>query len=152
MSLIQHTETLPGSTEDLFDLTQDYARRAAWDPFPESYEFHDGASYARMGVQLTVRARNGYRMKVKYVSFNRPHAAAIEMVAGPWFIERFAGAWSFVPEAKGCTRVNFKYNIVAGPGAVGWLLQPLIDWSFTRHTKKRLRGLKAYVERTEFRA
>lgn len=56
MSLIQHTETLPVSAETLFDLTQDYTRRSDWDPFPESYEFHDRASHAKVVVHLTVHA------------------------------------------------------------------------------------------------
>ena len=147
MSLIQHTESLPAPAPLLFDLTQDYARRAEWDPFPESYEFHGGATHPQIGVHLTVRARNGFCMRVQYVSFDRPHAAAIKMVKGPWFIRRFAGTWHFSPEPDEWTRVTFKYNVVAGPGIVGRFLQPLIDWSFSRHTTQRLRALKCYVER-----
>lgn len=147
MSLIEHAESLPAGAQVLFDLTQDYARRTEWDPFPESYEFHEGATHAQLGVHLTVRARNGFRMRVKYVSFDRPRVAAIKMVTGPWFIRSFAGTWHFSPEADESTRVTFKYNVIAGLGIVGKRLQPFIDRSFSRHTKQRLSSLKSYVER-----
>ena len=147
MSLIEHAESIPASAQVLFDLTQDYSRRTEWDPFPESYDFHDGATHAEVGVHVTVHARNGFRMRVKYVSFDRPRIAAIKMVTGPWFIRSFAGSWHFSPQPDESTRVTFKYNIVAGPGIAGKLLQPLIDRSFSRHTKQRLSALKSYVER-----
>src|SRR5213596_2806322 len=147
MSLIEHAESLPASAQVLFDLTQDYTRRTEWDPFPESYDFHDGATHAEVGVHVTVHARNGFQMRVKYVSFDRPCIAAIKMVTGPWFIRSFAGIWHFSPQPDESTRVTFKYNIVAGPGIAGKLLQPLIDRSFSRHTKQRLGALKSYVER-----
>ena len=147
MSLIQHAELFPAPAHVLFDLTQDYALRAEWDPFPESYEFHEGATHPQIGVHLTVRARNGFRMRVEYVAFDRPRAAAIKMVTGPWFIRRFAGTWHFSAAAGEATLVTFKYNVVAGPGPIGWLLQPFIDWSFSRHTKERLRALKSHVQR-----
>src|SRR6266540_2824299 len=76
MSLIEHSESLPASAQVLFDLTQDYTRRTEWDPFPERYDFHDGATHAEVGVHVTVHARNGFRMRVKYVSFDRPRIAA----------------------------------------------------------------------------
>jgi ribosome-associated toxin RatA of RatAB toxin-antitoxin module len=97
-------------------------------------------------VEITVRARNGYRMRVKYVSYVRPRAAAIEMVSGPWFIRRFAGTWSFVAASENSTRVTFKYNVVAGPKWLAPLLQPLLNMSFSRHARRRLLALKAYVE------
>ena len=146
MAIIEHSETLPGTPEVLFDITQDYSMRTAWDPFPESYEFHNGAKQAAKGVHLTVRAKNGHRMRVEYVSFNRPRTAAIHMISGPWFIRRFAGTWQFVAESNQTTRVSFKYNIVAGPGVLGRLLQPLLNLSFSRHAKQRLLALKSFVE------
>ena len=148
MSLIQHFEIIRGSTVDLFDLTQDYARRLEWDPFPDRYEFHDGAARPDVGVELSVQARNGYSMRVRYVSFNRPHAAAIEMVSGPWFIARFAGAWNFSAIADGLTRVTFKYNVAASPSSLGLIVQPILNWSMARHTKRRLLGLKVYSEQS----
>lgn len=146
MSLIQCSIVILGRTEDLFALTQDYGRRLAWDPFPESYRFHDGLKAAEAGAVLTVNARNGYSMTVRYVSFSRPRAAAIEMVSGPWFIGRFAGTWHFAPVDAEQTRVTFKYNVVAAPRILRWLIQPLLNRAFNSHANARLQALKAYVE------
>jgi hypothetical protein len=144
MSLIEHSSTVNGSLEAVFDLTQDYSLRAKWDPFPESYEFEGDATQLAPGVCLTVYAKNGFRMKVRYISYQRPRAAAIEMVSGPWFIERFAGTWLFATTSHRETRVTFKYNVVAGPSVIGQFLQPLVNWSFSRHARARLQALSHY--------
>lgn len=148
MSVIAYSDTVIGSPEELFGFTQDYSRRPAWDPFPDSYQFHNGAAAPAPGAELTVRARNGYSMRVKYVSYVRARAAAIEMLSGPWFIHRFAGTWSFAAESVTATKVTFKYNVVAGPKWLSPVLQPLLNLSFSRHVRRRVVALKAYAERT----
>lgn len=145
MPVVSREEVLPGTPEELFDLTQNYSLRAAWDPFPESYEFHNMAGPA-LGCEVTVRAKNGFRMRVRYVAFDRPSAAAIEMVTGPWFFRRFAGTWRFLPESPGKTRVVFKYNVLARPGLLAPLLNAILARSFARHARARLLSLKACVE------
>lgn len=145
MSVIEHSETLPGSAEALFDLTQDYAVRLRWDPFPQSYRFLAPATGPEVGAVVVVRAHNGQSMTVRYVSYNRPRAAAIDMVDGPWFIAAFAGAWSFKRVSEQETRVSFKYRVVARPRALAWLIQPLLNRSFLRHARRRLGALRAYV-------
>lgn len=124
MSVIEHSETLPGSAEALFDLTQDYSVRLRWDPFPQSYRFLAPATGPEVGAVVIVRARNGRAMTVRYVSYNRPRAAAIDMVDGPWFISAFAGAWSFKRVSERETRVSFKYRVVARPPACAGLADP----------------------------
>lgn len=145
MKVIQHSEVLPGSPEALFDLSQDYSVRLRWDPFPDSYRFLPPFVGPEPGAILVVRARNGQSMTVRYVSYNRPRAAAFDMVSGPWFISKCTGAWSFKALPGGMTRVSFKYRIVAGPRPLAWLIQPLLSRSFLRHARKRLAALHAYV-------
>lgn len=145
MSVIEHSRTLPGSPEALFDLTQDYSVRLRWDPFPHSYRFLAPATGPEPGALVVVRARNGQSMTVRYVGYNRPGAAAIDMVEGPWYISAFAGAWSFKRVSEQETRVTFKYRVVAGPRALAWLIQPLLNRSFLGHARRRLGALHAYV-------
>jgi ribosome-associated toxin RatA of RatAB toxin-antitoxin module len=145
MTTVTHEEIICSTPEALFDLTQNYARRLAWDPFPESYEFHD-TNEPTLGAELTVKAKNGFRMRVKYVSFNRPRVAAIEMVKGPWFFKRFAGAWQFLPESPSTSRVSFKYSVEGHPPALAPLLNRLLARSFEKHAKQRLLALKRFVE------
>ena len=145
MTMVAYEEVIPGTPEALFDLTQNYAKRLAWDPFPECYEFH-GTNEPSVGAELTVKAKNGFSMRVKYVSFNRPRVAAIEMVRGPWFFKRFAGAWQFLPESASASRVSFKYSVEARPSVLAPLVNRLLARSFGEHARQRLLALKHFVE------
>lgn len=147
MSVVTRSAMIPGTPEQVFDLTQDYPARAAWDPFPESYEVESASSKPESGTIVHIRAKNGHRMTVRYVSFNRPRAAAMTMVSGPWFIGEFAGTWQFKPAGDGQTEVSFIYRVVAAPRWLAWLIQPALDWSFGRHSVRRLRGLARHAER-----
>lgn len=151
MSVVTRSAVVSGTSEEVFDLTQDYSMRGAWDRFPESYELESASGKPEPGAIVHIRAKNGHRMTVRYVSFNRPRAAAMTMVSGPWFIREFAGTWQFKPAGPGQTEVTFIYRVVAGPRWLAWLVQPLLDWSFGRHSVQRLRGLGRHAERL-FRA
>lgn len=146
MPIIEYSEILPGSAESLFDLSQDYGQRLLWDPFPQGYRFLPPFEKAEISAQLVVRARNGFEMTVRYVCFQRPRVAAVEMIRGPWFIAKFAGSWSFNEASPERTRVTFKYNIVAGPSPLAWLIQPLLERSFAKHTVERLKALHRHIE------
>lgn len=147
MPTLKHQEVVSAPEAWLFDLTQDYSRRLAWDPFPEAYEFHPPARAPSTGAEVTVTAKNGYTMRVRYVSFNPPRAAAIEMVHGPWFISKFSGTWRFVAQSRDETVVWFNYNVVAAPRALRFIIEPFILWAFSSHAKRRLKALKSYAER-----
>ena len=107
---------------ELFDLTQDYARRLAWDPFLRKAELLDGAGVADVGVRAWCVARSGWGMETRYVSFYPPRACAVEMTRGPWFFRSFAGSWRFDPVGPGRTRVMFTYHLVARPALLSGLL------------------------------
>ena len=145
MSVIEHTEIVEAAQEWLFDFTQDYSVRQLWDPFPDRYEFVPPHVAPDVGAAVKVRAKNGQSMTVRYVSYNRPRAAAIEMGEGPWFISRFHGTWGFSALAPHRTRVTFKYNLCAGPGALSWIIQPFLTRSFQAHARNRVIALRDYI-------
>lgn len=147
MSVIEHTEIVAAAQEWLFDFTQDYSVRQLWDPFPDAYEFVAPSVAPEVGAIVKVRAKNGQRMTVRYVSYNRPRAAAIEMVEGPWFIARFHGTWSFYAVGPHETRVTFKYNVSAGPRLLSPIIQPFLTRSFQTHARNRVIALRDYVLR-----
>jgi ribosome-associated toxin RatA of RatAB toxin-antitoxin module len=132
---------------ELFDLSQDYARRLKWDPFLRSAALVGGASEPGVGVRAVCVARSGWAMETEYVSFNPPRATAVKMTRGPWFLDAFAGSWRFEEIEPGQTRVDFCYNLQARPRWLSWLLHPILAWSFTRDTRARLHALKDAVER-----
>lgn len=140
--MIEQSIEILKSDEELFDLTQDYSRRLAWDPFPESYQFLNGRKIDT-GLQLVVKDKRRRAMTVEYVSFKPPKVAAIKMVSGPWYIKKFAGSWSFKSLESNKTKVVFKYHIVGYPFFLGVAVRQV----FKCNTKKRLKALKAYAEK-----
>lgn len=146
MSKIEYKLEIEAPDDILFDLTQDYGKRAAWDPFADHYEFEGGTAEAAKGVRFTVFAKNGQKMKVEYVSYNRPRAAAIRMIEGPWFIGKFAGTWQFQRISENRTTVSFVYNVEPCKGLIGHVVKPFLIASFNRHTRKRLHALRKYCQ------
>jgi hypothetical protein len=82
-----HSLEIAASPDELFALTQDYARRLEWDPFLKSAELVGGAAAAGVGVRAYCVARSGLGMETEYVSFNPPRACAVKMTRGPRLIE-----------------------------------------------------------------
>jgi ribosome-associated toxin RatA of RatAB toxin-antitoxin module len=130
----------------LFALTQDYGRRLEWDPFLRSAQLVGGATEAGPGVRAYCVAHNGLGMETEYVSFTPPRVAAVKMTRGPWFIGGFAGSWRFLPEADGRTRVVFRYSVQGRPRWMQPLLNPVLVRVFGREVRKRLEGLRGFVE------
>src|SRR6266542_3143651 len=102
----------------LFDLTQDYDRRLDWDPFLKEARLIGGAAAPALGVRAWCVARSGLGMETEYVSFQRPHVAAVKMTRGPALFGSFAGSWRFKTVAPDTTRVVFRYHVTARPA---WL-------------------------------
>src|SRR5947209_6838700 len=146
MPAVEASILIRASQADLFDLSQDYALRTAWDPFIRDMRFLDGATQSALGVRVTGRAYNGLSMTVRFVSFNRPDVVAMTMTEGPWFLEKFAGSWRFVPREDGQTEVIFRYVFET---RFRWLLNPIFAWVFRRDLRGRLRGLKRGAEQTD---
>src|SRR5260221_8047523 len=95
---------------DLFELTQNYARRLDWDPFLKEARLVDGADRAGLGVRAWCVAHNGHGMETAYVSFHPPRACAVEMTAGPWFFPTFAGSLRVLAAGAGAAQGFFSIN------------------------------------------
>ena len=143
---LEQSVVIAASAVDLFALTQDYGRRAEWDPFLRSAELVGGAAAPGVGVRAYCVARSGLGMETEYVSYNPPRVAAVKMTRGPWLIGAFAGSWRFTEVAPGRTRVGFRYNVRSRPRWLSWLLTPVLVRVFARDTRRRLAALKAAVE------
>lgn len=146
MTTVESTIRIRASCAALFDLSQDYTLRTAWDPFIREMHFLEGATRSAKGVRVTGRAHNGLSMTVEFITFERPRVVAMRMTEGPWLFTRFAGTWRFVPCGEGETEVNFRYAFQTRPRWLRWLLNPLVAWTFRRDLRGRLRGLKRGAE------
>jgi hypothetical protein len=131
--------------EEVFDVIHDYNIRLSWDTLLSKACIVDGSAHAGLGVRtLCVGGRSvaGFGMETVYISFNRPHVAAVRMQSGPWFIADFAASIRHEALAEKQSRVIYKFRITARPR----LLDPLLRFLFQRETRKRLASLKRYIE------
>lgn len=146
MASVEFILPIHAPIELVYRVTQDYAVRYEWDPFPEKIEFLDGATEVALGVKVRVLAKSGMRMDVQFVQVAPPNVAAIVMTRGPALLQRFAGSWSFRSQGEQLTQVKFRYLIKTRLWALPWISEPIAAWYFGRTIKARLAGLKRYCE------
>lgn len=147
MNTVEDSLLIDAPAGPLFDLSQDYQLRTAWDPFVRELRFLDGATAPAPGVRVWVRAWTGLTMTVEYVTVNRPHVVAMRMTEGPRIFRNFAGSWRFEQASGARTRVVFRYAFETRPRWLRWLLDPVVARIFRRDIRARLKGLKNGAER-----
>ncbi|MGL4319048.1 MAG: SRPBCC family protein [Pseudomonas sp.] len=148
MALIELRVSIAAARARVYQVSQDYAVRYEWDPFPERIEFMGELQAVQRGARVLVIARNGLRMEVEFVQVDAPQRAAIRMLRGPFFLRLFAGSWIFHERGAQETEVVFRYQLQIKRWALPWLVEPLAAWYFRRAVAARLQGLKVYCERT----
>ena len=132
----------------MYQVSQDYDVRYEWDPFPEKISMIKG-SYDKLmtGNQVLVHSKLGMQMLVEFVQVAPPKRAAIKMLKGPWFLDKFAGSWIFESLGPELTDARFRYTIHSRAGIFSGILDRMASFYFTRTTKQRLAGLKQYCEK-----
>lgn len=142
---IKYSMEIAASAHELFELTQNYSKRNAWDPLTSEAYLLNLASAAEGGL-VRCTAKNGLSMDTVYVSYKPDKVAAVKMVKGPYIFDKFAGGWCFEPLDGNKTRVKFSYTITTRPKCLSWLLTPLLVAVFKFETRKRLHALRRYAE------
>lgn len=144
----EHSAVVDAPPEVVFELTQDYSKRLAWDPFLREARLLGGAATPAVGVRAWCVARAGFGMETEYVSYSPPRVVAVKMTRGPWLLSAFAGTWEFEPADSGSTRVTFRYNLRVRPGWAAWALEPLARRWFSRETRLRVVALREAIARS----
>ena len=137
----EHEAVVDAPIDQVFWLTQDYARRLTWDPFLRRAELVGGATAPEVGVRAWCVSRIGLGMETEYVSFAPPRVAAVKMTRGPRLLERFGGTWEFASIEEGRTRVTFRYFLSVRPRWMDGLLEPFARRWFSWETRRRVRAL-----------
>lgn len=148
MASVESHLTIKAPVDFVYRISQDYAVRYDWDPFPENIAVISGdPDMLSIGTRVQIKSKLGMGMLVEFVQIMPPTRAAVKMVSGPWFLEKFAGSWIFQPgQADAQTEARFRYTIVARPKALRLLVEPLAALYFSRVVSRRLAGLKTYCE------
>jgi ribosome-associated toxin RatA of RatAB toxin-antitoxin module len=132
--------------EVLFKLSQDYDRRLEWDNYLSEAYLLEKAREPGIGVKCHCKSRSGTVLVSRYISFSPPTHAAVEMVQGPFMLQRFGGTWRFRQIAEQLTEVRFIYNIKVKPRILNWLLGPLVVFLYWRNMQRRLSAFKVWAE------
>ena len=132
--------------EEVYRVSQDYAVRYQWDPFPERIQLLDGAKKIEIGTKVRVFAKSGLQMDVQFVQLDTPNRAAVVMINGSRCLEKFAGSWIFRRESTDKTRVTFRYLIQMKVWAIPMIFGRLAAIYFSRMVNARMIGLKRYCE------
>ncbi|MCK9193097.1 MAG: SRPBCC family protein [Nevskia sp.] len=147
MAVIEHAIEIAAPIDRVFAVSQDYAVRYNWDPFPRSLTLLDNSGEVGIGSRTRVVGKSGLAMTVAFVQWRPPFVAAIVMTEGPWLFQRFAGSWTFRIAAENRTWVKFRYVVKLRHWALPWLSEPIAALWFGWDVKARLRGLKHYCEK-----
>lgn len=147
MPLVEKTIKIDAPIELVYKVSQDYSVRYDWDPFPEKISLVFGSrAELQIGTQVLVRSKLGMEMIVEFVQVSPPTRAAIKMVSGPWFMEKFAGSWIFESQGTNVTVVRFRYAISTRPAWLAFVGDRVATDYFSHTAAKRLVGLKNYCE------
>ena len=146
MKTIRSAINIAQPQELVFDLTQNYAKRLEWDPYLSEAYLMKNATAPAVGVDAYCKNRNGSVMVSRYISFNRPSVAAVNMIKGPKILKRFSGAWNVHKIDEQHSELIFTYHFDLRWGIVGSLFTPWVRWHFQREMNKLLVAIKAYLE------
>lgn len=136
-------------SEDIFDLTHNYARRLEWDAFLREARLLYGATAADVGVSSRCVARwgaGGAAMETRYVTYQRPDVAAVAMTRGPWFLKMFAASIRHEQIDDNVVKVSYRYTFKPRPGWLAFAIEPIVQFLLRRETTRRLTSLKSFIE------
>lgn len=139
------SEIIPASCEAVFDLVHDYQRRLDWDTLLREAYLTGDATAAGKGVTAICvgrRALGGFAIETRYVSFDRPHVAAVEMINRPPLFGRWAASIRHVAVDARSSKITYTWSFEAKPRALRWLFEPVMARVFRWETRKRLRALR----------
>jgi len=132
----------------VWDFTQDFAQRSAWDSAIRRARVVASAPVPRVEVEGAA----GFKAVLQYRQFERPlrTSLALEEVRSP-LVAGGGGSWSYEPLGPS-TRWTQSNTIVLRDTLVARLAAPLLRWQFRRATRRAMARAKACLERLPARA
>ena len=127
--------------EEVWDFTQDYARRPSWDA--SVIEAEDlGGDPRRVRVTLRGMGPTVFEYKLN----RRPERTSLRMtgMTSRWVVDG-GGSWEYAPEAGG-TRWTQTNTLVVPRGVLALLVAPLIARNLRTGTKRSMQKAKQILE------
>jgi hypothetical protein len=130
--------------EAVWDFTQDFAQRSAWDPAIRRARVVVAAPVPRVEVEGAA----GFKAVLQYRQFERPlrTSLAMEEIRSPLIVAG-GGSWSY-ERVGASTRWTQTNTLVLRDGLVAKLAAPLLRWQFERATRRAMQRAKTCLERS----
>lgn len=139
---VTHSIWIAHPPEEVWDFTQDYARRPTWDSTVLDAEVLRVDPVPR----VRVRCAGGLRAVFQYRQFDRPSrtSLAMEEVRSPLVVGG-GGAWSYEARDGGTvwTQTN---TLVLRPGGGYRVILPLVRWQLGVSTRRAMERVKRELE------
>jgi hypothetical protein len=139
------TQDLPADAETVFDRVHDYRHRLEWDTLlRRAYTVGDVAPGKDVVAVCTAkRWLGGYSFRTRYVSFDRPHVAAIKLESHPPFFASWGASIRHRPLGPDRSSATYTMTFTVRPRWAAALIEPVARFVFGRETRRRLRALAA---------
>ncbi|HYD81131.1 MAG TPA: SRPBCC family protein [Paucimonas sp.] len=148
MPIIELAMMIQAPRDVVYSISQDFSVRSEWDAFAVDLEMADGTPYLPWpGRRIRVRSKPGIDMEMELVKVEAPACITMKMVAGPSYLRKFAGSWSFEDVGERAVLVRFRYLLAIRRGGLRKFAEFFAIWYFRRAVLRRLMGLKRYCER-----
>lgn len=145
------SEQIPASSAEVFSLLHDYERRLEWDTLLQSAHLEGDFRAACLGATSVCTGKwylGGIALRTRYVAFRPPELAAVEMVNRPPFFESFAASIRHQDLSPNESSATYRFTFSAKPGAVRFLIEPVMSWIFRMETRNRLKALRNHFSHT----
>jgi hypothetical protein len=145
-----HSIDIDASCQAVFDAVHDYDRRLEWDSMLSQARLLAGATAANVGVRsLCVGTWKGgfLALETEYVRFDRGRVAAVKLTNRPMFFDGFGATIKHDAIGEARSRTTYIYSFRARPRWLAPLLEPIMRIMLAREVRRRLRHLRAFVER-----
>jgi hypothetical protein len=142
---------IPAPSEQVFDLVHDYSRRLEWDTLLQAAYLDEGFTQAGKGVSSVCvgrRSLGSIALQTVYVTFDRPHVAAVRMINAPPFFGAWAASIRHHDLPGGQSRIVYTFQFTPTPALLRPLLEPIMRRVFLWETHKRIEALQAFFARS----
>lgn len=139
---------MPAPSDVVFDAFHYHVWRAQWDSLVSDTRVVGGAPCPFVGAE-TENAGGGLlralSMRTRFVTFDRPRVAAASMIGRSFPFSRWAASMRHRDTVPGCSVLVYVYTLEAGPRALRWLMEPVVDWIFVRQTRRRFERMRNFL-------
>jgi len=142
------SQVMPCTSVKVFELLHDYSRRLEWDTLLCEARLTRGHQVSAKGATSLCVGKPFFGLigiETQYVTFTPGSIAAVEMINKPPFFDHFVASIHHQDKEGGGSVATYKFQFLARPVWIRWLLHPLLLFTLRHETTKRLKALAEFL-------